>query len=158
MGTLPIWLGGNPSQKELYFTQIAEKNRLTALALTELEGGSNSTSVKTTAKKQGKDYLLNGRKCFITHGSIAQFYSVFAITDPERGKEGLSAFVVEDGTSGLSFGKREEKIGMRGSVTTDVLFENCRISQENRLGKEGEGDRIAMRALKIGRASCRERV
>jgi alkylation response protein AidB-like acyl-CoA dehydrogenase len=151
VGTLPIWLGGNPSQKELYFTQISEENRLTAFTLTELEGGSNIASIKTTAKKQGKDYLLNGRKCFITHGSIAQFYSVFAITDPERGREGLSAFVVEDGTSGLSFGKREEKIGMRGSVITNVIFENCRIPQENRLGEEGKGWEIAMRTLNRSR-------
>jgi alkylation response protein AidB-like acyl-CoA dehydrogenase len=151
MGTLPIWLGGNPSQKERYFTQISEKNRLTAFTLNEQEGGSNIASIRTTAKKQGKDYLLNGRKCFITNGSIAQFYSVFAVTDPERGREGISAFVVEDGTSGLSFGKKEEKIGMRGSVTTDVLFENCRISQENRLGEEGEGWKIAMRTLNMSR-------
>ena len=154
VGTLPIWLAGNPSQKELYFTQISEKNRLTAFTLTELEGGSDIISIKTTAKKQGKDYLLNGRKCFITNGSIAQFYSVFAVTDPERGREGISAFVVEDGTSGLSFGKREEKIGMRGSVTTDVIFENCRIPQENRLEEEGEGWKIAMRTLNMSRPAA----
>jgi alkylation response protein AidB-like acyl-CoA dehydrogenase len=150
MGTLPIWLAGNSSQKEFYFTQISEKNRLTAFTLTEL-GRSDIASVKTTAKKEGKDYLLNGHKCFITHGSIAQFYSVFAVTDPERGKKGISAFVVEDGTSGLSFGKREEKIGMRGSVTTDVIFENCRIPQENRLGEEDEGYQIAMHTLNMSR-------
>jgi alkylation response protein AidB-like acyl-CoA dehydrogenase len=151
VGTLPIWLEGLPSQKELYFTQISEKNRLTAFTLNELKGGSDIASIKTTAKKQGKNYLLNGRKCFITHGSIAQFYSVFAVTDPERGGEGISAFVVEDGTSGLSFGKREEKIGMRGSVTTDVIFENCQIPQENLLGEEGEGWKIAMRTLNRSR-------
>jgi alkylation response protein AidB-like acyl-CoA dehydrogenase len=149
-GTLPIWLSGNPPQKELYFTRISEGNCLTAFALNEWEG-ADIASLKTTARKQGKDYLLNGRKCFITHGSIAQFYSVFAITDPERGKEGISAFLVEGGTSGLSFGKREEKIGMRGSVTTDVIFENCRIPQENRLGGEGEGYQIAMRTLNMSR-------
>lgn len=154
VGTLPIWLGGNPSQKELYFTQISEKNRLTAFTLTELGGGSDIVSIKTTAKKQGKDYLLNGRKCFITNGSIAQFYSVFAVTDPERGRVGISAFVVEDGTSGLSFNKREEKIGMRGSVTTDVIFENCRVPQENRLGEEGEGYKIAMRTLNMSRPAA----
>jgi alkylation response protein AidB-like acyl-CoA dehydrogenase len=154
MGTLPIWLEGNPSQKERYFTQISEKNRLTAFTLNEQEGGSNIASIKTTAKKQGKNYLLNGRKCFITNGSIAQFYSVFAVTDPEREKEGISAFVVEGGTSGLSFGKKEEKIGMRGSVTTDVLFENCRIPQENRLGEEGEGWKIVMHTLNRSRPAA----
>ena len=151
MGTLPIWLGGNSSQKKLYFTQIFEKNRLTAFALTEMGGGSDIVSIKTTAKKQGRDYLLNGRKCFITHGSIAQFYSVFAVTDPKREREAISAFVVEDGTSGLGFGKREKMIGMRGSVTTDVIFENCRIPQENRLGEEDEGYQIAMRTLNMSR-------
>jgi alkylation response protein AidB-like acyl-CoA dehydrogenase len=149
-GTLPIWLAGNSSQKEFYFTQISEKNRLTAFALNELEG-SDIASLKTTAKKEGKDYLLNGRKCFITNGSIAQFYSVFAVTDHERGKKGISAFVVEDGISGLGFGKREEMIGMRGSVTTDVIFEDCRIPQENCLGVEGEGYPIAMHTLNMSR-------
>ena len=85
MGTLPIWLGGNPSQKDLYFTQISEKNSLDRLHPERTEGGSEFASIKTTAKKQGKDYLLNGRKCFITNGSIAHLYSVFAVTDPERG-------------------------------------------------------------------------
>jgi alkylation response protein AidB-like acyl-CoA dehydrogenase len=151
IGTLPIWLAGNPSQKDLYFTQIAEKNALIAFTLTEREGGSEFASIKTTAKKQGKDYLLNGRKCFITNGSIARLYSVFALTDPERGKEGISAFVVEDGTSGLSFGKKEETIGMRGSMTTDVIFENCRIPQENLLQGEGEGWKIAARTLHMSR-------
>jgi len=148
-GTLPIWLGGNPSQKERYFTQISEKNCLTAFSLAETVPGV--LSIKTTAKKDGKAYVLNGRKCFVTHGSIAHFYSVFALTDPGGGTKGISAFVVEDGTSGLSFGKKEEKIGMKGSVTADVIFENCRIPQEDRLGEEGEGWKIAMRTLNRSR-------
>jgi alkylation response protein AidB-like acyl-CoA dehydrogenase len=151
MGTLPIYLGGNSSQKEFYFTQISEKNRLTAFTLTEPEGGTDLSSLRTMAKRQGEDYLIEGRKCFVTHGSIARFYSVFAVTDPGRGREGISAFVVEDGTPGLRFGKREEKIGMRGSVMTDVIFENCRIPQENRLGGEGEGCKIAMHTLNRSR-------
>ncbi|NWF93929.1 MAG: acyl-CoA dehydrogenase family protein [Syntrophaceae bacterium] len=147
VGTLPIWWRGNPSQKETYFTQISEKNHLTTLALTEAGAGPDLASLTTTAKKEGKDYVLNGRKSFITHGSIAHLYSVFAVTDPALGAKGISAFVVEDGTPGLRFGKREEKIGMRGSVTTDVIFENCRIPQENRLGEEGEGWMIAGHTL-----------
>ena len=154
MGTLPIWLGGSPSQKNLYFTEIAEKNSLTAFTLTEGAGESNTASIKTTAKKQGKDYLLNGRKCFVTNGSIARLYVVFAMTDPERGRGGISAFVVEDGTSGLSFGKREETIGMRGLVATDVIFENCRIPQENLLHGEGEGWKIAARTLHMSRPAA----
>jgi alkylation response protein AidB-like acyl-CoA dehydrogenase len=151
LGTLPILLGGNPSQKDLYFTEISEKNCLTAFTLKELEGESEVSFIKTIAEKQGKDYLINGLKCFITHGSLAKFYSVFAVTQPEHGAEGISAFVVEDGTPGLLFGKREEKIGMRGTVTTDVIFENCRVPQENCLGEEGEGWKIAMDTLNLSR-------
>ena len=151
LGILPILLGGNSFQKDLYFTEISEKNSLAAFALKEPEGGLDASSINMMAKKQGKDYLINGRKCFITHGSLAKFYSVFVVTQPERGAEGISAFIVEDGTPGLLFGKREEKIGMRGCVTTDVIFENCRISQKNRLGEEGEGWKIAMNTLTMSR-------
>lgn len=151
VGTLPIWLGGNDSQKERYFTQISEKNSLVAFALNEAEIGSEAPSIKTRAQKRGKDYLVNGRKCFITHGSIAHLYSVFALTEPKKGNEGISAFVVEEGTSGLFFGRKEEKLGMRGSVTTDVIFENCRIPGENRLGEEGKGWKMAGDTLTMAR-------
>jgi alkylation response protein AidB-like acyl-CoA dehydrogenase len=147
MGSLPILLGGNPSQKDFYFSEISEKNSLTAFALNEIEGDSEAPSMKTRAEKQGKDYLINGHKCFITHGSLAKFYSVFAVTQPGSGAEGISAFIVEDGTPGLLFGEREEKIGMRGAVVTDLIFENCRVSHENLLGEEGEGWKIAMETL-----------
>jgi len=143
IGTLPIWLGGNPSQKETYFKQISEENRLTAFTLNEPGGAS----LRTTAKRQGKDYRIDGQKCSVTNGGLAHFYSVFAVTDPERGSEGISAFIVEDKTSGLRFGKKEKKIGMKGSVTADVIFENCRVPQENRLGEEGAGWKIAMHTL-----------
>jgi alkylation response protein AidB-like acyl-CoA dehydrogenase len=147
MGTLPILLGGNPSQQDLYFTEISEKNSLTAFALNEMEGESEVPSIKTRAEKQGKDYVINGRKFFITHGSLAKFYSVFAVTQPGHGAEGISGFVVEDGTPGLLFGKKEEKIGMRGAVITDLFFENCRVPHENLLGKEGEGWKMAIDTL-----------
>jgi alkylation response protein AidB-like acyl-CoA dehydrogenase len=140
-------LGGNPSQKDACFEEISSKNSLMALALRESEGALGISPIKTIAEKKGKDYLINGRKCFITHGSIAKFYSVFASTQPEPGAGSLSAFLVKDGTPGLRFGKKEEKIGMRGAVTTDVIFENCRVSQENRLGPEGGGWTIAMGTL-----------
>jgi len=149
VGTMPIWVRGNPSQKDFYFTQISEKNSLTAFALNESEAGSNAASIKTTARKQGKEYLFNGRKCFITNGSMANLYSVFAVTDPDKGTKGISAFVVENGTPGLHFGKKEEKVGMRGLVTTDVFFENCRVSQKNLLGEEQEGWDIALRVLNM---------
>jgi alkylation response protein AidB-like acyl-CoA dehydrogenase len=147
MGTLPILLGGNPSQKDLYFTEISEKHSLTAFALNEMEGESEGFPIHTRAEKHGKDYLINGRKCFITHGSLAKFYSVFAVTQAGHGGEAISAFMVEDGTPGLLFGEREEKIGMRGAVTTDLIFENCRVPHENILGKEGEGGKLAIDTL-----------
>ena len=147
MGTLPILLGGNPSQKELYFSEISEKNSLTAFALNEVEEGSEVPSIKTRAEKRGEDYLINGRKFFITHGSLAKVYSVFAVTQPGHGAEGISAFLVEDGTPGLLFGKKEEKIGMRGAVMTDVIFENCRVPLKNLLEKEGKGWEIAIDTL-----------
>lgn len=147
IGTLPVFLGGNPSQKDLCFTEISEKNSLLALALNESEGALRVSSVKTTAEKKGKDYLITGRKSSVGHGSLAKWYSVFALTQPERGAEGMSAFIVEGGTPGLLFGKKEETIGMRGAVAAEVIFENCRVSQENRLGEEGEGRKIAMNTL-----------
>jgi alkylation response protein AidB-like acyl-CoA dehydrogenase len=153
VGAMPIELGGNSSQKEHYFTKISEKNSLTAFALTEREAGADSISLKTRAEKQGETYLLNGRKSFITHGSIAQLYSVFAITHPGQGPEEVSAFVVEEGTPGLRFGEREEKVGMRGSVTTDVIFEDCRVSQQNLLGEQGGGWKIALATLNLSRSA-----
>jgi alkylation response protein AidB-like acyl-CoA dehydrogenase len=151
VGTLPILLGGNPSQKDVYFTEISENNRLAAFALREPEGELEPSSIKTIAERKGDGYLINGRKGFVTQGSLAKFYSVFAATQPERRAEGISVFVVEEGTPGLLFGKKEEKIGMRGSVTADVIFEDCRIPQENRLGEEGEGWKIARDAMNRSR-------
>jgi alkylation response protein AidB-like acyl-CoA dehydrogenase len=151
LGTLPILLGGNLSQKDLCFTEISEKNSLLAFALKEPEEGLEVSSIKTTAEKKGGDYLIDGRKSFVTHGSLAKIYSVFALTQPEHGAERISVFLVEDGTPGLLFGEKEEKVGMRGSVTTDVIFENCRVSQRNRLGGDGEGWKIAADTLNMSR-------
>ena len=151
VGTLPISLGGNPVQKDLSYTEISEKNSLTAFALNEPEGELELSFIKTRAEKQGSDYLINGRKCFVTHGSLAKFYSVFAVTHSEDETGEISAFLVEEGTPGLLFGGREEKIGMRGTVTTDVIFENCRIPEGNRLGEEGEGWKIALTTLNMSR-------
>jgi alkylation response protein AidB-like acyl-CoA dehydrogenase len=147
LGSLPILLGGNPSQKELYFSEISEKNSLTALALNEGEEELQGHSIKTKAEKRGRDYLINGRKPFITHGSLAKVYSVFAVTQPGHETKGISAFLVEEGTPGLLFGKKEEKIGMRGVVMTDLFFENCRVPHENLLGEEGKGWEMAIDIL-----------
>jgi len=151
MGTLPILLGGNSSQKDLYFGEISEKNSLTAFALREPEGELEASSLRTRAERQGKDYRINGSKSFVTHGSLAKFYSVFAATQSKEGVNEISGFVVEDGMPGLSFGKREETIGMKGSVITDVIFENCQVPQKNRLGEEGEGWKIATKTLNLSR-------
>ncbi len=151
MGILPIWLAGSDSQKERFFTQITDKNRLIAFALNEEETLSEIPSINTRAQKQGTDYFLSGQKCFVTHGSIAHFYVVFALTDRQKEIEKMSAFVVEQGTPGLSFGSKEEKLGMRGSVTTDLIFENCHLSGQNLLGDEGKGWRIASDTLTMAR-------
>jgi len=147
VGTLPIWLGGKDAQKKRYFSQISENYSLIAFALNEAEIGSEAPSIRTRAQKKGKHYLLNGRKCFVTHGSVADLYCVFALTEPAKGHQGISAFVVEKATPGLRLGPKEEKLGMKGSVTTDVIFENCEIREENRLGEEGEGWKIARETL-----------
>ncbi|NWG02704.1 MAG: acyl-CoA dehydrogenase family protein [Syntrophaceae bacterium] len=148
MGTLPILLAGSPSQKDLYFSKISEKNSLTVFALNEVEEVAEAPSITAKAEKIGEDYVIHGRKFFITQGGLAHVYSVFAVTQPEQGAKGISAFIVENGTPGLLFGKKEEKVGMRGAVMTEVIFENCRVPHENLLGEEGKGWEIATDTLK----------
>ena len=147
MGTLPILIGGGPSQQERYFNLISEENTLAGFAYHEAETGHDLHSLQTRAEKQGKEYVLQGRKPFVTHGTLAGLYSVFATTEPDRGSRSLSAFVVEKGARGLSFGKPIDMLGMRGSVTADLIFENCRIPAESRLGEEGEGWEIAQKTF-----------
>jgi alkylation response protein AidB-like acyl-CoA dehydrogenase len=149
VGALPIFIGGSPSQKETYFTRIAEEKNVISLAFFEEEARRDPSLIKTKAEKVGTDYLLNGRKCFITQGSVADLYTVFAVTSTNQGKEGLSAFIVEKGTEGLRFEKKEESLGMRGLTVADVVFENCRIPGENLIGEEGKGWDIAKRTLDI---------
>jgi len=151
VGTMPIMVGGNDAQKSQYFDRIASGNQLVAFTLTEPEAGSDAASLKTRAVRQGDHFVLNGRKCFITNGGVAHMYSVFAVTDPDKGTQGISAFVVEKETDGLSSGKPEDKMGMRGSNTTDVVFEECVVPKENLLGAEGQGWEIAMKTLNMSR-------
>ena len=151
IGSMPILLGGDPSQKERFFTRIVEGNGLAAFALNEPECGLEAAALKARAEKKEPGYLLKGYKSFVTNGGIAQLYSAFAMTQPDQGHRGLSAFVVEEGTAGLRFGPREEKLGLRGTVMTDVVFDNCTVPEENRLGKEGEGWAIATRTLNRSR-------
>jgi alkylation response protein AidB-like acyl-CoA dehydrogenase len=149
VGSMPILIGGDASQQERYFTQIAEKNSLVAFALSEADPGAESRSVRMRAEKVGGDYVLSGRECSIANGSIADLYSVFAVTQPGQEAAGISAFVVEQGAPGLSFGKRDGTIGMRGVVTTDLIFENCRVPAVSRLGEENKGWEIARKTLNV---------
>ncbi len=151
VGSMPVLLTGNESQKERFLTSIAENNSLATIALNEPDCGLEASSLKTTAEKQGPSYLLNGHKSFVTQGGVAEFYSVFAMTDPDQGHRGLSAFVVERGSQGLRFGKGQDKIGLKGIVMADVIFDQVRVPEENRLGKEGEGWTVATKALNRSR-------
>ncbi len=151
VGTMPIMIAGSDEQKEEYFDLIASKNALAAFTLTEPDAGSDAASLKTKAVSQGDHYTLNGRKCFITNGGVADIYSTFVRTDPEQASKGISAIVVEKGTAGLSSGNPEDKMGMRGSNTTDVIFEDCIVPKGNLLGAEGQGWEIAMKTLDMSR-------
>lgn len=147
LGIMPLQIAGTDEQKKKYFPDFADGKTLAAFALTEPEAGSDAGNIKTTAVKDGNGYVLNGVKHFITNGGVAQFYTVIALTNPKKGSRGASAFVVEKETPGFSFGKKENKMGIRASSTTELIFEDCRIPEENRIGKEGMGFVIAMRTL-----------
>ncbi len=147
LGTYPIILFGNEEQKRKYLPDIADGKRLVAFALTEPNAGSDAGGIQTTATKDGDYYVLNGRKQWITNGGEAEIYTVIAITDKSKGARGASAFIVEKGTPGFSFGKKENKMGIRASVTRELVFENCRIPKENLLGREGMGFIVAMKTL-----------
>lgn len=147
LGTFPILLYGNDEQKSKYLPKIASGEQLAAFCLTEAEAGSDAGSIKTTAKKEGDEYVLNGTKQWITNGGEAGVYTVVAMTDKSKGARGASAFIVEKGTPGLSFGKKEDKLGIRGSATREVIFTDCRIPKENLLGREGLGFIVAMKTF-----------
>jgi butyryl-CoA dehydrogenase len=148
----PVMLGGTPEQIK-HYADIMSNNGLAAFALTEPNAGSDAGAVKTTAVKDGANYVLNGRKCFITNGGIANVYTVFASTDPSKKLKGLTAFIVDKGVPGLSAGKEEDKMGIRLSHTADVVFEDVRIPASNMVGKEGEGFKLAMLTLDLARAT-----
>lgn len=147
LGTYPILLFGTEEQKKKYLPDIADGKRLVAFALTEPNAGSDAGGIQTTAVKDGDYYVLNGRKQWITNGGEAEIYTVIALTDKSKGARGASAFIVEKGTPGFSFGKKENKMGIRASVTRELIFEDCRIPKENLLGKEGMGFIVAMKTL-----------
>ncbi len=147
LGTYPILLYGSEKQKKKYLPDIASGKRLVAFALTEASAGSDAAGVQTTAKLEGNEYVLNGTKQWITNGGEAEIYTVIAMTDKSKGPRGASAFIVEKGTPGFSFGKKESKMGIRASVTRELIFENCRIPKENIIAKEGMGFITTMKTL-----------
>jgi alkylation response protein AidB-like acyl-CoA dehydrogenase len=147
LGTFPILISGSEEQKKKYLPKLASGEALAAFCLTEPEAGSDAGAIQTTAQLDGDHYVLNGAKHFITNGGVAKYYTVIASTDPKRGSRGASAFIVEDGTPGLTYGKKEDKMGIRASATCEVVFQDCRIPKANLLGKEGQGFSIAMKTL-----------
>jgi len=151
LGTYPILLYGSEEQKKKYLPDIASGKKLVAFALTEANAGSDAAGVQTTARLEGNEYVLNGTKQWITNGGEAGIYTVIAITDKSKGARGASAFIVEKDTPGFSFGKKENKMGIRASSTRELIFENCRIPKENLIGKPGMGFIVAMKTLDSSR-------
>jgi len=148
-GLLPILQGGNEKQKNTYLPKIATGDYITGVAFTEPEAGSDLHSLRTSAVRKEDHYEVNGRKCFISNAGIASVYSLLARTAP--GKEGITGFILDAEAPGLSVGKMEQKMGTRGSHTGDLIFEECRISLDKRLGKEGDGVGLAMGMLNFTR-------
>lgn len=151
VGTQPIMQFGNDEQKSRYLPKLATGEYLGAFCLTESTSGSDAGSLKTRAVKDDKHYVLNGSKMFITNGGEADVYIVFASTDPSKKTYGITAFIVDKNTPGLIIGKDEHKMGLHGSRTVELAFENMRVPIENKLGKENEGFKIAMANLDVGR-------
>ncbi len=150
LASYPILIAGSHEQKEQYLTPLSE-GKFAAFCLTEPGAGSDAGSVATVARREGDEYVINGSKCFITNGGFADVYTVFASVDRSKGLKGLTAIVVEKGAAGLSAGKKENKMGIRASNTSEVFFEDVRVPVSNRLGEEGEGFKIAMTTLDISR-------
>ena len=154
IGAMAIYLDGNDEQKQKYLVPLAKGEKIGAFALTEPNAGSDAAGIQTTAVEDGNAYVLNGQKIYITNGSIADIISVFAATDKNRGvRGGISAFIVETDTPGFKVGHIEDKMGIRGSQTAELFFENVRVPKENLLGRKGFGFITAMKTLDVGRLS-----
>ncbi len=151
VGTMPVALGGSEELKERVLPHLAKKKGLICFCLTEPEFGSDAASIRTKAVLEGDSYRINGRKCFITNGGVSDFYTVFTTTQPDRRIEGITGFVIERGTHGLSVGKIEEKMGIRGSNTAEVILDDVRVPIRQRIGEEGVGWWLMMRTLNRSR-------
>lgn len=151
VGTMPILNFGSEEQKQKYVPRLAAGELIGAFGLTEPGAGSDASGIRTRAVKQGDTYVLNGSKIFITNGEVADIFIVFAVTDPEAGVKGVSAFIVERGTPGFSIGKKEHKMGMNGSGTVELIFDNAEVPATQLLGAEGMGFTVAMSNLDGGR-------
>lgn len=147
----PIWKFGTEEQKKKYLTPLAEGTKLGAFGLTEPNAGSDAARQQSTAVRKGDHYILNGSKIFITNGGEADIYVVFAMTDKTKGTKGISAFILEKGMEGFSFGKEEQKMGIHASKTRELIFQDVKVPVENLLGEEGKGFKIAMQGLDGGR-------
>jgi butyryl-CoA dehydrogenase len=147
LGAMPILLFGNPEQKKKYLPDIAKGRKLAAFGLTEADAGSDAGAIRTTATRKEEGYVLNGTKQWITNGGEAEIYSIIAMTDRSKGPRGASALIVEKGTPGFNFGKKEKKMGIRASATRELVFQDCYVPKENLIGKEGMGFIATMRTF-----------
>jgi len=147
LGAYPILLGGSEEQKKKYLSQIASGKKLAAFGLTEANAGSDAQGIRTEAKKVGDEYILNGTKQWITNGGEAEIYSVVAMTDKSKGGRGATAFILEKGMEGFTFGKKENKLGIRASATRELVFQDCKVPKENVIGREGMGFILTMRTF-----------
>lgn len=153
LGVYPVYDSGTEEQKQKYLIPMARGEKIGSFGLTEPNAGSDAAGTQTTAKLVGDNYIVNGTKCFITSGEIADIIIFTATKDPSLGYKGISAFIVEKGTPGFSAGKKEDKLGLRGSITSELIFEDCALPKKNLLGKEGEGFKVFMATLDGGRIS-----
>lgn len=151
VGTMPIILGGSPELKDRFLKKIVNEHSLVAFCFTEPNAGSDASAIHTKALFQKNQYLINERKCFISNGGVSDLYTVFTTSDPTKRFEGISAFIIERKSLGLSIGKTENKMGIRGSNTTEMIFEDVRVPRDERIGGEGEGWWLVMRTLNRSR-------